>query len=225
MADHSSALEQVADFLSRRGVSAPAGFWERVAGAYRTPPRHYHGLDHLCELCDRYVEIEAGPGWQQPREVLLAIVFHDAVYVAGRSDNERRSAEMARDLITRFIPEAAIDVAFVTQLIRRTAGHGEESAVGLDDDTGHFLDADMAILAAAGERFAEYDRQIAREYSHLPGPIFRRGRRAFFERLLASEHIFHTPWFRDRHESRARANLQRALGRGPASEAAPAATE
>lgn len=249
MVEHSTAIERIAEFLSRRGISATAGFWERLAGAYRTPPRHYHGLEHLCELCERYVEIEAGPGWQHPREVLLAIVFHDAVYVAGRTDNERCSAEMARDFITRFIdggpprsngPEPLnerpgepsnepardarpgeaflggdddpLDIAFVTQLIRRTSGHGEQPATGLDPDTGHFLDADMAILAAPEERFAEYDQQIAREYSHLPAPIFRRGRRAFFERLLASEHIFHTPWFRERYEARARANLRRTLG-------------
>jgi predicted metal-dependent HD superfamily phosphohydrolase len=41
--------------------------------------------------------------------------------------------------------------------------------------------------------------------------MFDRGRAAFLTKQLARTSLFHTPWFRARHEANARANLAREL--------------
>jgi predicted metal-dependent HD superfamily phosphohydrolase len=75
-----------------------------------------------------------------------------------------------------------------------------------------FLDCDMAILGAlASETFAAYDRAIAEEYSAVPRWLYRMKRRKFFRKLLASERIFLSDFFRERFESAGAGNLQAAL--------------
>ena len=197
------------------GLMAPGELWDAVANAHATPGRHYHNLVHVAELCDWFGQVARGPGWQNPREVLLAIAFHDSVYVAGQSDNEARSAALAARYIARWLSGAqgpVVDVARIEALIGLTAHHGGDSHGVSDSDTAHFLDADMAILAASPERFAQYDRQIASEYADcVPPDVYRRGRARFFRRLLGREHIYHSEFFHQRCESAARRNLSAAL--------------
>ena len=53
--------------------------------AYRSPGRHYHTWAHVEDCVEK---LRAMPV-DEPRRVFLALVFHDAVYVPGRKDNER----------------------------------------------------------------------------------------------------------------------------------------
>ena len=69
----------------------------------------------------------------------------------------------------------------------------------------------MAILGAAAETFSAYDRSIAEEYRAVPRWLYRIKRRRFFKKLLASERIFMSDFFRERFELQARHNLQAAL--------------
>src|SRR5262245_25290518 len=86
----------------------PAPLWREVDAAYATPGRAYHTIAHVREVLRRCEDVAAlgGPGWQHPDEVLLAALFHDAVYVPGAKDNEARSAELARDAAARYFPRA-----------------------------------------------------------------------------------------------------------------------
>lgn len=143
----------------------------------------------------------------------LAALFHDAVYVAGRSDNEAKSAELAAEAIATFMAREPVDVALVRTLIDLTAKHGTLERAELDDDARHFLDCDMAILGSAPERFDAYDAAIAQEYSHVPRLVFRFNRRRFLRRLLAAERIFLSDHFHSRFDASARANLRRAIER------------
>ena len=79
-----------------------------------------------------------------------------------------------------------------------------------DRDAALFLDADMAILAADAPAFAAYDRAIRVEYAHVPDDLFAAGRRAFFTKLLARPRIYHSSYFYDCCEAKARANIARA---------------
>jgi len=65
----------------------------------------------------------------------------------------------------------------------------------------------MAILGAPPDRYRRYCDQVRHEFSALPGPVFRLGRRHFLEQVLAQERIFATEWFWQRFEAQARANL------------------
>ena len=195
-----------------------AGQQAALEAAYSTPPRAYHHFGHVQAVLQHYDAVAIGPGWQQPREVYLAVLYHDAVYQAGRADNEARSAELAKAAIAHWLPDAGIDATRVATLIVLTARHGRLVATDFDndpaaDDSRHFLDCDMAILGAAPAVFDAYDRGIAEEYrGAVPQWLFRRNRRRFLRALLARERIFLSDFFHQRLDAAARDNLRRALG-------------
>lgn len=184
-----------------------------LEAAYAQPPRAYHNFGHVQALLHHYHDVAAGPGWKQPREVALAVLYHDAIYEAGRSDNEARSAQLAVAAIQQWLPDAGIDTERVAQLIELTARHGRVQAQELDADAALFLDSDMAILGAPPEVFDAYDRGITQEYSgKVPGFVFRLNRRRFLKGVLAQPRIFFTDFFHERLDAQARANLRRITG-------------
>ena len=188
----------------------PPGLVDALAAAYARPPRAYHNLDHVREVLGHYADVAAGPGWPQPREVYFAVLYHDAIYDAGRRDNEARSAAFARDELARWLPDAGIDVERVTELVALTARHGRLAPGDVDRDAALFLDCDMAILAASPERFDAYDRQIAQEYRGAqPAWMFAFYRRKFLKGLLAAPRIYLSEFFHARCDAAARANLAR----------------
>ncbi|TYT27444.1 hypothetical protein FZO89_02340 [Luteimonas viscosa] len=198
-------------------VTLPPGQLEALEAAYADPPRAYHDFGHVREVLRHYDAVATGPGWVQPDEVRLAVLYHDAVYEAGRRDNEARSARFAVDEIARWLPDAGIESGRVAELIELTARHGQfgphdfgKTAVAAD--TCHFLDCDMAILGAGPDVFDAYDRAIAAEYrGHVPDWLFRINRRRFLKSLLARPRIYLSEFFHERLDAPARANLRRAI--------------
>lgn len=197
--------------LRARLPSAPAEFWEQLFAAYQTPPRYYHTIDHVAEVASHFDRVATDLAWQRPDEVLLAILFHDAIYRAGASDNERASADLARTCIERFLPSADIDRQRVAELIELTASHGRRDGP-VDGDAALFLDCDMAILGAAPADYRRYAAAVAREFQpHIPEAMYRAGRQAFLARVLMSPRIFLSEYFHDRLDAAARANLAEEL--------------
>lgn len=176
--------------------------------AYRTPPRAYHNLEHVNEVLQQFCSV---PSWQDPSSVALAILFHDAIYEAGRTDNEARSADLAEQTLAAYPIAIPYDSARVRQLILLTARHGSIDGSAFDLDTAHFLDCDMAILGSSPERFRTYEQAIAVEYGHLPRDAYRVGRARFLQKLLDSPRIYISDTFYQRLEQRARINLRTAL--------------
>lgn len=201
-------------------VALPAAMMSALREAYATPVRAYHHFGHVEALLGHFDEVARSPGWARPREAWLAMLYHDAIHVPGRGDNEARSAEMATAAIARWLPDAGLDRDHVAGLILLTARHGRlapgelgEGAVG--DDRRHFLDCDMAILGAPPVAFDAYDRAIAQEYHGVvPAWLYRNGRRRFLRGLLRAERIYLSDFFHGRLDAPARANLRRALGLG-----------
>ncbi|MDG2527017.1 hypothetical protein P6166_16820 [Stenotrophomonas sp. HITSZ_GD] len=187
--------------------------WEALQAAYAQPPRAYHHWGHIEAVLQGYAEVAACPGWRQPREVALALLFHDAIYEPGQRDNEARSAELARTTIPRWWPDAGLDIARVAELILLTARHGQLAPADVDADAALMLDCDMAILAAPPAQFDAYDQAIAEEYrGHVPGFLYRINRRRFLRGVLEQPRIFLSDWFHARCDAQARANLRRAIG-------------
>jgi len=181
------------------------GLMNQLVAAYSEPQRHYHTLQHLRE-CLAHVDAAATLA-RRPAEVELALWFHDAVYEPRRADNEERSADWARASVRAAgCEEAAAQRVHALVLATRT-----HEAPADDPDTRLLLDIDLAILGAAPERFAQYERQIRAEYAHVPEADFRAGRARILAGLLARERLYATDPFRDALEQRARANLQQAL--------------
>ncbi|GAB3770872.1 putative metal-dependent HD superfamily phosphohydrolase [Nocardioides ginsengisegetis] len=165
-------------------------------------------MRHLAEVCTRLDELGAGGESFDRLAVLLAAWFHDAVY-DGQPGAEERSAQWAETAL----PEAAVPATVATEvarLVRMTENHRPAD----DDPDGCALsDADLAILAAAPERYAEYATAIRQEYAHVPDDAFRAGRAAILADLLAKRHLFHTTHARERWEATARANVAAELER------------
>lgn len=201
----------------RQVMPLPPGMLARLREAYATPVRAYHHFGHVEAVLAHFWEVAAGPGWSCPREAWLAVLYHDAVYAPGRRDNEARSAALAAAEIGHWLPDAALDVRHVVDLIELTARHGmlAPEALGAGpggDDRRHFLDCDMAILGADPDTFDAYDSAIAEEYRGVvPGWLYRLNRRRFLRGLLRRERIYLSGFFHERLETAARANLRRVL--------------
>jgi len=187
------------------GLEAPAGLLDRVLAAYAGPQRHYHGLQHLAE-CLGHFGRERGAA-AHPAEVALALFFHDAVYDVHAADNEARSAGWARDTLQE-AGASAETADRVHALVMATCHDAQPEGA----DAQLLVDIDLAILGAAPERFAEYERQIRREYAHVPPEAFEPRRRAILGRFLARGPLYLTPGLRARCEAQARSNLRAAIG-------------
>ncbi len=189
----------------------PAPMLAAIHLAYRTPPRAYHSWSHVEDVEHWYQEVARGPGWKKPRETFIAILFHDAIYVAGRQDNEERSAQLAVEQVERHLAGQPLDTARISALIRLTARHGALSPADVDPEAALFLDCDMAILGAAPEVFDRYGAAIREEYASVPSVLYSLGRRRFLTRVLEAPRIFLSDYFHARLDAAARVNLARAL--------------
>jgi predicted metal-dependent HD superfamily phosphohydrolase len=185
---------------------------DQLVAAYSTD-RGYHDLRHLTEVLDRLSEL----GEAENVEVVLAAWFHDAVYESGHESaghaesNEERSARLAESLLEGVsVDGVAVDVAEIARLVRLTTTHRPSPG----DYNGEVLcDADLAILAAPPERYAEYVNGVRREYADVPDEDFRLGRLAILESLAGKETLFHTALARREWEPVARANLAAEIAR------------
>ncbi len=168
---------------------------------YSQPHREYHNLMHIEDVLLRIEELE--PPVEHELALALAAWFHDAVYQPGQDDNEDRSAYVAYDALEQIGASPDL-IAEVVRLVRLTATHDPDA----DDVAGAVLcDADLAILAAAPDRYRGYASAIRQEYVHVPEADFRRGRAEVLRRYLERPVIFRTAYGRQQWEATARANL------------------
>jgi predicted metal-dependent HD superfamily phosphohydrolase len=167
---------------------------------YAEPHRHYHTAEHLARMLRTIDELAADHDLFLVR---LAAWFHDAVYAIppGQLPNEEASARLALRELSRAGLEQE-DLTQVARLVRLTATHQP----GSRDPEGELLcDADLAILAAPPEEYANYVAAIRAEYARVPEPEFVAGRLELVTRLAEGE-IFRTRKGRALTDA-ARANL------------------
>lgn len=177
-----------------------------LEAAYAQPHRHYHTRGHI-EQC--LALLDKVPDLTETEHQILtyAIWWHDAVYDPAASDNEAKSAEMAKHDLRDF------DVSLhardeVARLILLTAGHEVEEG----DRLGAILvSIDLAILGAPDDRYDAYAKAVREEYAHVPDDLWRSGRARVLQRFLDAQVIFPDPAFAQWLEPQARANLSREL--------------
>jgi predicted metal-dependent HD superfamily phosphohydrolase len=196
------------DRATDRGAAADrAPLRQALLTAYREPLRAYHTLDHIAALLALFDE--HGTCAREPDAVRLAILYHDIVYNPRRHDNEAASAAVAvRDLTALGAPPALI--ARVAALVLATQ-HGAAPPDRTDTDLCLLLDLDLSVLAAAPAIYDAYAAAIRREYAHVPGLLYRPGRRKVLQRFVDTVPLYLTPHLADRWDAAARQNLRREI--------------
>ncbi|HEF5873739.1 TPA: hypothetical protein SAY52_004397 [Burkholderia cenocepacia] len=197
--------------------------WPLVARAYGEPQRFYHTLAHLAELFAHLAPYRAQPWWPA---VELAVWAHDAVYATTPPDYANNEANSAQWLVqvtqahctASWLHAHASHVSVASDLVLATKSHRLPETYAADREWQRagqlFLDADLAILAAAPDRLLEYDRAIAREWAQdpeAPSASFRAGRRQALERLRGQVPLFRSAEFAPL-ERRALRNLDTLIG-------------
>ena len=134
--------------------------------------------------------------------------FTTRSYNTSKKDNEKRSAEWARDSllaagVSREPAERVYGLVMVTM----------HDAVPAGTDAQVLVDIDLGILGAEAVRFDEYELQVREEYSWVPEPLYRAARRKVLEQFARREWIYSTAPFRSEYEPRARENITRSLAR------------
>lgn len=184
------------------GIRARREPLDDLLARWSEPHRRYHDLSHL-HACLALFDAQRGIA-ERPGEVQAALLFHDTVYDPTRSDNEARSAELARVALAGAPPESLDRIA---RAVEATRTHESDGSV----DVSLVLDLDLAILGAEPDDYDAFERAIRAEYAHVPDAQFTHGRRAVLERLDAHTPLFRTPALHAALETRAHGNLARAL--------------
>jgi predicted metal-dependent HD superfamily phosphohydrolase len=194
------------------GAGAPVAQLEGAAQdllrRWSEPHRGYHDVRHLAEVLNRLRELAAaGVAAAATPEVRLAAWFHDAVYDGSPGADEEASALLAHDqLLALSVPDTVS--RRVCELVRVTAAHAVPAG---DAGAAALCDADLAVLAADPDRYADYVAGVRREYAALDDATFRAGRAAVLRRLLDRPALFTTEVARQWWEQAARANVSREL--------------
>ena len=169
---------------------------------YAEPHRSYHNQAHVDAVLIVADDLARRENLTDEDQAIvrLAAWFHDAVYDPRATDNERRSAELARAALSG--DEVTAGVADeVARLVIVTAEHAVDPG---DVRAAVLCDADLSILASGPDRYADYVRGVREEYAFVDDAAFRQGRAAVLRRLLAREHLFATSYGREQWEHVAR---------------------
>jgi predicted metal-dependent HD superfamily phosphohydrolase len=201
----STAEEVVRDAWRRVAGAHRTEGLERLLGHYREPHRHYHTVAHLAAVLQAIDELVAHCAAHEtphdPEAVLLAALYHDAVYDPTAAGNEAASAVLAGHCADE-LGWTASRRSEVERLVRATADH-----VATDADAAVLIDADLSVLAADPVAYSAYASAVRAEYAHVDAARWASGRAAVLRALLDRDHLFHTAQMRATAESRARANI------------------
>ena len=202
-----AAIDQVAaawrEVAARHRSSGSEAILAEPVGAYGETHRHYHTLEHIAALL-RLVD-KHGSGIADRDAVVLAILFHDAVYNPSRQDNEKASAVLAAERLGA--------LSFPGELVRKISRyilateHGSGADVLADPDLAILLDFDLSVLAASPGEYLAYAEDIRREYAQYPDAIYRPGRQRVLQNFLEQENIYRVEPLRALWERQARANI------------------
>lgn len=171
---------------------------------YKEAHRKYHNYIHAQQVVRDAVALTSG---RDRALVALAAWAHDVVYDSRPGDDERASAEWARQHLTA-AGLADPDIARVEGLILATTDH---KAPPNDHLANALLDADLAILGTPSDAYEKYRAAVRAEYAHVPDAAWRTGRAAVLRSLLVKDPLYRTPVARARWTSQAHRNLRREL--------------
>lgn len=176
--------------------------WDEIDKNYSSPGRYYHTLLHLDAMISQLEEVRTKIlDWDL---VLFTVFYHDIIYEPIKTNNEEKSAELARRRLSAIsFPENKISKCFA--MILATKNHSQTG----DSDTDYFTDADLSILGQPWDEYSTYIKQIRKEYAVFPDLIYNSGRKKVLNQFLQMDRIYKSDYFYKKFESKARENLLR----------------
>jgi len=171
---------------------------------YTEPHRRYHDLRHVADMLCKGVALNLSD------EQVMAIWFHDAIYVPGSKTNEADSATLAVERLSALGWNAA-RVRVVERIVLDTCGH-----VPSIEESKKVIDLDLSTLGGSWESYQRNGRNIREEFANVSEADWNAGRGAWLDSMLKRKRIFWTPWG-EPLEKEARSNLLRdreSLSRG-----------
>ena len=192
--------------LWSRRIGAGAGaVFDQLDTLYREPHRRYHTAAHI-EHCLRQFDFAAD--WMDESDVVeMALWFHDAIYDVPGKENELRSAELfAARADGRGSEQFRSEVH---RLIMATTHRAPPETL----DESFIVDIDLSSFGLPWEEFLRDSRAVRAEFPHVSDAEFYPKQKKFLESLVARPEFCFTEFFRDRHEARARENIERLCAR------------
>ena len=102
-------------------------------------------------------------------------LFHDVIYIAGRKDNEQKSADVAAFWLTKLNFEPN-QIQLISEIIKATTTHKSSNFI-----TQLFIDMDLSILGESEIKYLEYKAQIRKEHAQIPNCLYKIGRKRFLK--------------------------------------------
>lgn len=178
--------------------------WLEIFTKYSEPKRHYHTISHLENIIDNLKPVQ--DLIVDPDCMLFSVFYHDLIYRATSSTNEKDSAEIAANRLTS-IGYPVEKIKKCHAIILATKLH----QLSNDTDTDFLIDADLAILGGNQDVYQKYTEDVRKEYSIYPDIMYVPGRRKVLQHFLSRKTIFITDHFINNFEKQARINLQSEL--------------
>ena len=172
--------------------------------AYTHKTRHYHSSKHI-DACLHHLD-KVRYLTLYPSEVELALWFHDAIYVARKSNNELESANWAKAFLVKNSAESEV-IERVFNLVMATLHCAPTRTL----DESLLVDIDLSILGSAEEIYNEFETAIRLEYKWVPYFLYKRKRIELLQGFLNRERIYTHNYFYDALEVQARMNIKRSI--------------
>ena len=119
--------------------------WQEVVAQFAERSRHYHTMVHIENLTKDLVSVKVSfKNWYI---VVFAVVYHDIIYKATKTNNEEKSADLAAQRLEGIGVPAELIVrcqAFIMATKRHEA---------VDHEIDLFTDADLSILGSATDSY------------------------------------------------------------------------
>jgi predicted metal-dependent HD superfamily phosphohydrolase len=166
---------------------------------YAEGHRAYHNVEHILNSIEEFKTLRDLS--KNPNELELAIIFHDIVYDTYAKDNEEKSAELMKDMLTYYVPRDKLDL---TQRLILSTKHNK---LVEDKDEQLIVSIDLAILGKSQGEYKKYSQAIRKEYSWVSDEEYKLGRKKVLNYFLSREKIYPNEMFFDKYERNARWNM------------------
>lgn len=180
--------------------TAKLSLYENLRSRYAESHRVYHTFEHI-KACLAHLD-NVSNALDNAFEVELALWLHDVIYDPRSKTNEFDSAVYASEQLQKLNLSTQC-IERVDKLILITQHPSNPQS----NDAKILVDIDLAILGADKIGFAEYERNIRKEYRWVEASLYRIERRKVLQGFLAQRRIYKTDYFYKLKERQARNNL------------------